>query len=929
MKNFFLNLNIRSKLVLGFIIVIFILLFNGVKSYNIVSNLDYNNNEIIKKIAISNHIKQLKYLIMYEMEKVYELIYSESIKEFDKNFDEHTTIQNEIIISIDSLKNLIKVSDKEAEEQNTSDLFKSQVNDTTLAIETIYRKAFEISFAEVKRIKKEMINPTYLGEDITISILDSLKNNDSIASSDTSFASIFNQAKVTKAMQNKFKFYEKHLRELNEYIDQNGQQIIYKLNQLDVLSTHYLGKLNTEIQNVSAQSFNQTFWIVLFGLVISVLLAWFISNIITSPLHKVRNLMYQLSYGELPEKIIVETSDEIGNMGNALNLLVDGLRRTSDFAFEIGKGNFASEFQPLSDKDVLGNSLINMRMSLQLAKEEEEKRKIEDIQRNWATEGLAKFAEILRHHTENINELSNDIIKNLVKYLNANQGGIFIYNDVDPINIHLELLAVYAYNRKKYLEKKILLGEGLVGAVALEKYTIYLTDVPNEYIEIESGIGSSNPKCILIVPLKIENNILGVIELASFNELLKHEIELVEKIAESIAATLSTARITTRTAELLEQSKLQAQEMQEKEEELLQNIEELKTTQEESTLREDILKRKLKDIESTQVAYAQKEVLLEREIDKLRMENDDYSNELMNKETQMNNVLETSQDGVIIINDKGSIEFFNRAAQKIWGYKESEILGRNVKILMPIEYSKNHDNYISEFIKTGVTKALGKTREFPILKRDSSQTWIQITLCESRNDDNIKFVAFIKDLSTIKNYEDEQSKLKDTLLTKEFEYTVRVDELENKFKSLNIPLPEAKDDSELIRWEDITSVNLSTIDQQHKKWIDIINKLYTAHKSGTAFTLLETYFTELLEYTDYHFGFEEKYLEEFKVTKYQEHLNEHNKFIQKINELRNEYKEENADVSFKMMIFLKSWVKNHIENWDQKYVDTFKRNGLQ
>ena len=130
----------------------------------------------------------------------------------------------------------------------------------------------------------------------------------------------------------------------------------------------------------------------------------------------------------------------------------------------------------------------------------------------------------MRHFNENITSLSDEVIKNLVHYINASQGGLFILDDTDPKHIYLEMLSAFAYDRKKFLTKRIPLGDGLVGVCALEKNTLYITDVPPDYMSIESGLGDSRPKCLLMVPLKSEDSILGVIELASFNLLKPHEL---------------------------------------------------------------------------------------------------------------------------------------------------------------------------------------------------------------------------------------------------------------------------------------------------------------------------------------------------------------------------------------------------------------------
>jgi PAS domain S-box-containing protein len=239
--------------------------------------------------------------------------------------------------------------------------------------------------------------------------------------------------------------------------------------------------------------------------------------------------------------------------------------------------------------DNIGKSLINLRDYLKKSKQEEETRRNVEQQQNWITQGMAKFGEILRQNNDDLNILSYSIISNLVNYVEAKQGGLFIINDNNPNDIHFELSACYAYSRKKFLEKRIEWEEGLVGACALEQNTILLTDVPEEHVTITSGLGETKPGCIILVPLKVNDKVHGVIELAAIKVFKDFEIDLLEKLAESIASVFSSVKINMQTAKLLKESQNQSHILATQEEEMRRNMEELSFAQEEAAKQGELL----------------------------------------------------------------------------------------------------------------------------------------------------------------------------------------------------------------------------------------------------------------------------------------------------------------------------------------------------
>jgi len=300
------------------------------------------------------------------------------------------------------------------------------------------------------------------------------------------------------------------------------------------------------------------------------------SKVITK-IDDLKLLLMEFSNGNLPQvSTSLTTNDEIGSIGTAVKTVSENLAKlVSVLSSKANSQSDKEDILVFNNQGIVGNALVDMRTNLKLVALEEKKR-------SWATEGMAKFGDILRNNASGIESLSNEIIINLVKYINGNQGGVFVVNDSNPKDKYLELTACYAWDKKKYLHSRIDEGEGLVGQAWQEGNVIYLTEVPANYIRITSGLGNANPRSIIIIPLIVNDVTYGVIEIASFNHFEEYQIEFLKKLAESIASTISTAKINQRTKILLEQSQQQTEEMRAQEEEMRQNMEEMQATSEEA-----------------------------------------------------------------------------------------------------------------------------------------------------------------------------------------------------------------------------------------------------------------------------------------------------------------------------------------------------------
>jgi PAS domain-containing protein len=311
---------------------------------------------------------------------------------------------------------------------------------------------------------------------------------------------------------------------------------------------------------------------------------------ITRPLMHTSDSLSLLAAGELPDVTVSKGGlPEINRIGKSLVDLIDRLRMKTGFARSLGEDELDNELPLAGKNDALGAELNRLHRKIKENAAQHKLNEEENIRRRYINDGLARFAEILRTSNNDITSLGDVFIRELVKYLGAIQGGFFLFEENNVGQPVLNLVSSFAYNRKKYLQKSLALGEGLVGTCAREKQMINMTEIPKGYISITSGLGDTRPDNLLLLPVLHENDLVGVLEVASLSKYLDHQLVFARDVASSLGSTLIYTRNNQRTAELLRKSQQQAQEMAEQEEEMRQNMEELKATQEESMRREEEL----------------------------------------------------------------------------------------------------------------------------------------------------------------------------------------------------------------------------------------------------------------------------------------------------------------------------------------------------
>ncbi len=372
---------------------------------------------------------------------------------------------------------------------------------------------------------------------------------------------------------------------------------------------------------------------------IGVFAAIVMANTITRPVNKIKDVMIKLGVGELPKVEFKKSNDEIGEMQDAISNVISGLAQTTEFANKIGQKQLDAEYKPLSDKDVLGLSLMHMRDSLRSAD-------IAERERSWVMDASSHVNDILRKH-DNVDLLSEEVLQYMIKKINAIQGAFYVVTERDDTNYRntiLEMKSSFAYNRKKYLHSKFRMAEGLVGQAAIEQTTLLRTEIPRDFVTITSGLlGDKRPTCILIVPQVIDDVVYGALEFAGFHKFEEFEIRFIEEVSPSIARTIYNIQSNQETKLLLEKSQIMGQELQEKQEELLQNAEEMKVTQEE---------------------LEKSNILLEEQIGEVNLAQD-----------RMEQLLYNASEVITIYEADGTIRYISPSVKSILGYDPEELIG--------------------------------------------------------------------------------------------------------------------------------------------------------------------------------------------------------------------------------------------------------------
>lgn len=303
-----------------------------------------------------------------------------------------------------------------------------------------------------------------------------------------------------------------------------------------------------------------------------IVLTIFLSKSITKPVANLLKTTNDFTIGKTDAKVLIDSSDEIGELGQAINNMIDSI--------------------------VTSNKEIE--------------------QQNWLKTGQTDLNDKMRGELDHIT-LAQNAINYIAEYSKAQIGAIYLNSE----NNTFKLVGSYAYSKRKNLSNECKLGEGIIGQAALEKKLILITDIPDDYIKINSGLGEAVPKNILAVPFMYEDQVKGVIELGSFHDFDDNTIEFLKQATENIGINFNSAESRTKLQELLEKTQQQAEELQSQQEELRQTNEELEEQAQHLKESESRLQAQQEELRQTNEELEEKTQSLEEQKEDIRKKNTD------------------------------------------------------------------------------------------------------------------------------------------------------------------------------------------------------------------------------------------------------------------------------------------------------------------
>jgi F0F1-type ATP synthase membrane subunit b/b' len=321
-------------------------------------------------------------------------------------------------------------------------------------------------------------------------------------------------------------------------------------------------------------------------------------------------MLYATAINDVMNSMGIINTNDLATYGIAIFMFLQSYLLTRKSAIALKENNKLSEALKL-EKLNLEERIEERTQTLTQQSEELKKYQEEQEKQNWVNEGLNLITDVMRQNKEDYEALADQLLATLVKQVGAAMGAMYLLTKVYSED-KLQLSANYGLNKDARIDI-IDVNEGLTGKCFSTGKENYIEEIPERYFSISSGLGSSTPKILALIPMRIDEFIIGVVEIASFKPITDiHKAFLIRAI-ENISAQLNIVKMNKESQEMIAEYKQLEQEAKAKNQEMLENLEELKAIQEEAEKREKELNHILDNARKTKEDLKKK---LQKSIDK-------------------------------------------------------------------------------------------------------------------------------------------------------------------------------------------------------------------------------------------------------------------------------------------------------------------------
>ncbi|WP_422658336.1 response regulator [Paenibacillus sp. EC2-1] len=379
----------------------------------------------------------------------------------------------------------------------------------------------------------------------------------------------------------------------NSYRITAGQDVQEEmLNSLNALSSYQNARITEDIDEAKTayeRSIQMTTFFMAVGLLIGLIVILWVVPSITRGINVVNLMIKSFGQGRMREiqEIEVTSKDEIGQVAQV----------------------FKEMAEDIEEKQRLEQTYLEAQRD-----------------QSWLNSNLARVTELLEG-IESLEEVGQRFMSEFTPVIGAHYGALYIREeDKDPNKLMVR--GSYAFEGGDAPRSSFTIGEGLVGQVALDKKSIMLNNPPENYMQVQSAWGSSKPGSIMIYPILFENELLGVLEMASFEQFTSLQEQLISQLSLSLGTLLNSIMGRMRVEELLRESQAlteelqcQSEELQTQQEELRRSNENLEEQTEALKRSEELLQRQQEELEHYNTELVAKTRALEEQVQEVEEKN--------------------------------------------------------------------------------------------------------------------------------------------------------------------------------------------------------------------------------------------------------------------------------------------------------------------